>query len=43
MTPNRRGPIYASIQAARGRQLSPSERELIDAALDVVDVPRRGR
>ena len=43
MTPNQRGPIYASVQAATRRQLTPEERALLDRILDVLDVPRRGR
>ena len=43
MTPNHRGPIYASIQAATRRHLTPEEGTLLDKVLDALDVPRRGR
>jgi hypothetical protein len=43
MTPNHRGPIYASIQAISRRHLTPDERALLDKVLDALDVPRRGR
>lgn len=41
MQGNHRGPIYASVQAALRRVLTPDERIRLDKALDTIDVPRR--
>lgn len=43
MSPNNRGPIYATVQAALQRVLTPDERNLLDRFLDGLAVPRRGR
>lgn len=40
---NHRGPIYASIQAALQRVLTPDERVKLDQVLDKIGVPTRWR
>ena len=43
MAPNRRGPIYALVQAAMRRRLTPDEKIRLDRFLDSVGVEGRFR